>query len=129
MCIRDSAALRFLSHHEDDDLLREMLAFGKRLRCPRAWLLDVLRHCVLIDAGEAAHVHAYLAAEHLGAEPDLRDPHLLRSLARLADLRLLERASPFDDLAHPKFTCLLDAEPAHDLADTIRLPLGRYIAQ
>ena len=74
-------------------------------------------------------VHAYLAAEHLGAEPDLRDPHLLRSLARLADLRLLERASPFDDLAHPKFTCLLDAEPAHDLADTIRLPLGRYIAQ
>ncbi|KAH8092403.1 inositol 1,4,5-trisphosphate-sensitive calcium-release channel [Aureococcus anophagefferens] len=48
------AALRFLSHHEDDDLLREVLAFGKRLRCPRAWLLDVLRHCVLIDAGEAA---------------------------------------------------------------------------
>jgi len=111
----------------------ELFAHGAARRGPRKRPRDATRLPVdgpaAVPLDRLLGVHAYLAAEHLGAEPDLRDPHLLRSLARLADLRLLERASPFDDLAHPKFTCLLDAEPAHDLADTIRLPLGRYIAQ
>jgi len=82
------AALRFLSHHEDDDLLREVLAFGKRLRCPRAWLLDVLRHCVLIDAGEAAHVHAYLAARAPGRAVAAADavPRLASMACELGEL-------------------------------------------
>ena len=72
-------------------------------------------------------IHAYLASEHLGAAPDIRDPMLLLQLSTLAKLRLVERAHPHDDLANPKFTCLLDADAAYDLADAIRLPLGRYV--
>lgn len=72
-------------------------------------------------------IHAYLAAEHRGEATDVRDPRLLRALANLTGRRLLERAPPLEDLANPRFTCLLDTTPAYDLADAARLPLGRYL--
>ena len=57
----------------------------------------------------------------------LRDPKILLALANLAARNLVERASPLDDFNNPRFTCLLDSDAAYDLADTIRLPLGRYL--
>jgi hypothetical protein len=72
-------------------------------------------------------IHAYLTTEHLGTMQDVRDPRTLLSLANLVSRNLIERVSPLDDLANPRFTCLLDAGPAFDLAATVRLPLGRYL--
>jgi len=72
-------------------------------------------------------IHAYLTAEHLGTIQEVRDPRTLLALANLVSRNLIERVSPLDDLANPRFTCLLDAGPAFDLAATVRLPLGRYL--
>merc|ERR1712129_665472 len=72
-------------------------------------------------------IHAFLAAEHMGNVPDVRDPGLLLTLSELAARNLIEQSSSPDDLANPRFICLLDTAPAFDLADAHRVPLGRYL--
>ena len=52
---------------------------------------------------------------------------MLRTLSDLVDQNALERASGLDDLANPRFLCLLDAGQAYDLASLLGLPLGRYL--
>lgn len=72
-------------------------------------------------------IHAFLAAEHLGTVPDVRDPGLILTLANLVAHSLIGRNSSPEDLTNPRFTCLLDSGPAFDLADAHRVPLGRYL--
>ena len=57
----------------------------------------------------------------------MRDDDVLRTLSDLVDQNALERASGFEDLANPRFLCLLDAGQAYDLASLLGLPLGRYL--
>ena len=72
-------------------------------------------------------VYARLREEHGSKLPDVRDDDVLRTLSDLAGQNALERASGPDDLANPRFLCLLDAGQAFDLASGLGLPLGRYL--
>ena len=72
-------------------------------------------------------VYARLREEHGSSLPDVRDDDVLRTLSDLVDQNALERASGLDDLANPRFLCLLDAGQAYDLASLLGLPLGRYL--
>ena len=88
---------------------------------------------VRVDAPKAVQldrllaVYARLREEHGSSLPDVRDDDVLRTSIDLVDQNALERASGLDDLANPRFLCLLDAGQAYDLASLLGLPLGRYL--
>ena len=88
---------------------------------------------VRVDAPKAVQldrllaVYARLREEHGSSLPDVRDDDVLRTLSDLVDQNALERASGIEDLANPRFLCLLDAGQAYDLASLLGLPLGRYL--
>lgn len=71
--------LLFLAHHDDDDLLRSILVFMRKLRCPRAWLLGVVGDSTLVSVTEAAKVNAYLRRGDLNIA-------LIDTLPRLASM-------------------------------------------
>ncbi|KAJ8598985.1 hypothetical protein CTAYLR_009460 [Chrysophaeum taylorii] len=107
---------------KDADKLLFTTSTSKRRRKTAASPEDVKT-----DAGPQAvpldrllSVHAYFVAAHAGGDPlPIRDPALLQQLASLTALRLLDRATPLDDLNHLKYSAALVSDGAHSFSDLL----------